>query len=200
MSTVAGASGHDGFCPGVQGPGPAQHGARQASGTWPGSGLDPAKPIRVSRRPGLQATGRHGPRQLPGPVPARCSRQAGRALYSTAQAMVGCVTGGCSPAPLSSPVNSNTRGSRWDISAWLHSTLRPIPSAPRPYPEGSLETSPAPDLGEVMKGAHGSDDKASAYSAGDLGSIPASGRSPGEGNGNPLQYSCLENPMDGRVW
>ena len=38
--------------------------------------------------------------------------------------------------------------------------------------------------------------KASACNAGDLGSIPGSGRSPGEGNGNPLQYSCLENPMD----
>ena len=43
----------------------------------------------------------------------------------------------------------------------------------------------------------GSDGKASAYSAGDLGSIPGSGRSSGEGNGNPLQYFCLENPMDG---
>ena len=42
----------------------------------------------------------------------------------------------------------------------------------------------------------GSDGKASAYSAGDLGSIPGLGRSSGEGNGNPLQYSCLENPMD----
>ena len=41
-----------------------------------------------------------------------------------------------------------------------------------------------------------SDNKAFAYNAGDLGSIPGSGRSPGEGNGNPLQYSCLENPMD----
>ena len=46
----------------------------------------------------------------------------------------------------------------------------------------------------------GSDGKASAYSAGDPGSIPGSGRSPGEGNGNPLQYSCLENPMDGGAW
>ena len=46
----------------------------------------------------------------------------------------------------------------------------------------------------------GSDDKASAYNAGDLGSIPGLGRSPGEGNGNPLQYSCLENPMDGEAW
>ena len=42
--------------------------------------------------------------------------------------------------------------------------------------------------------------KASACNAGDLGSIPGSGRSPGEGNGNPLQYSCLEKPMDGGAW
>ena len=41
----------------------------------------------------------------------------------------------------------------------------------------------------------GSEVKASAYNAGDLGSIPGLGRSPGEGNGNPLQYSCLENPI-----
>ena len=40
----------------------------------------------------------------------------------------------------------------------------------------------------------------SACNAGDLGSIPGLRRSPGEGNGNPLQYSCLENPMDGRAW
>ena len=46
-----------------------------------------------------------------------------------------------------------------------------------------------------------SDGNASAYNVGDLGSIPGSGRSPGEGNGNPLQYSCLENPMDqGTCW
>ena len=38
------------------------------------------------------------------------------------------------------------------------------------------------------------------YNAGDLGSIPGSGRSSGEGNGNPLQYSCLENPMDRGAW
>ena len=42
----------------------------------------------------------------------------------------------------------------------------------------------------------GSDDKVYACKAGDLGSIPGLGRSPGEGNGNPLQYACLENPMD----
>ena len=46
----------------------------------------------------------------------------------------------------------------------------------------------------------GSNGKASACSAGDLGSIPGLGRSPGEGNGNPLQYSCLENPMDRGAW
>ena len=46
----------------------------------------------------------------------------------------------------------------------------------------------------------GSEVKASACNAGDLGLIPGLGRSPGEGNGNPLQYSCLENPMDGGAW
>ena len=40
------------------------------------------------------------------------------------------------------------------------------------------------------------DGKASAYNTGDPGSIPGSGRSSGEGNGTPLQYSCLENPID----
>ena len=42
--------------------------------------------------------------------------------------------------------------------------------------------------------------KAFVYNVGDLGSIPGMGRSSGEGDGNPLQYSCLENPMDGRAW
>ena len=46
----------------------------------------------------------------------------------------------------------------------------------------------------------GSEIRASACNAGDLGLISGSGRSPGEGNGNPLQYSCLENPMDGGAW
>ena len=46
----------------------------------------------------------------------------------------------------------------------------------------------------------GSEAKASACNVGDLGSIPGSGRSTGEGNGNPLQYSYLENPMDGGAW
>ena len=46
----------------------------------------------------------------------------------------------------------------------------------------------------------GSDGKESACSVGNTGSIPGLGRSPGEGNGKPLQYSCLENPMGGEAW
>ena len=54
-------------------------------------------------------------------------------------------------------------------------------------------------LGLIMGFPGGSEVKASASNAGDPGSIPGSGRSPGEGNGNPLQYSSLENPMDGEA-
>ena len=46
----------------------------------------------------------------------------------------------------------------------------------------------------------GSDGKASVCNAGDLGLIPGLGRSPREGNGSPLQYSCLENPMNRGAW
>ena len=46
----------------------------------------------------------------------------------------------------------------------------------------------------------GLDSKASVCNAGDLGSIPGLGRTPGEGNGNPLQYYCLENPMNRGAW
>ena len=68
---------------------------------------------------------------------------------------------------------------------------------------------PSPGWNNVnLQGFHvgGSEVKASAWNAGypgsisDLGSIPGLGRSPGEGNGNPLQYSCLENPMEGGAW
>ena len=55
-----------------------------------------------------------------------------------------------------------------------------------------------------MLGLHffpgGSDCKESACNVGDPGSIPGLVRSPGEGNGNPVQYSCLENPMDRGAW
>ena len=55
--------------------------------------------------------------------------------------------------------------------------------------------------GKVLKcKLGGSDGKESTCNTGDLGPIPGSGRSPGVGNGNPLQYSCLENPMDGGAW
>ena len=46
----------------------------------------------------------------------------------------------------------------------------------------------------------GSDSKKSACNAGDVGSVPGLGRSPGEGNGSPLQYSCLKSPMDRGAW
>ena len=52
----------------------------------------------------------------------------------------------------------------------------------------------------ILDFPRGSEVKVSACNAEDLGSIPGSGRSPGEGNGNPLQYSCLENPMDRGAW
>ena len=51
-----------------------------------------------------------------------------------------------------------------------------------------------------LKDAYSLEVKASACNAGDLGSISGLGRSPGEGNGNPLQYFCLENPVDRGAW
>ena len=54
--------------------------------------------------------------------------------------------------------------------------------------------------GKEMDFPGGSDGKESACSAGDLGSNPGSGRSPGEGHGNTLQYSCLKNSMDRGAW
>ena len=48
--------------------------------------------------------------------------------------------------------------------------------------------------------AGGSEARVSAGNVGDPGSTPGSGRSPGAGNGNPLRYSCLENPMNGEAW
>ena len=55
-------------------------------------------------------------------------------------------------------------------------------------------------LMQLLRVSGGSDSKASAYNVGDLGLISGLGRSPGERNGNPLQYSCLENPIDGGAW
>ena len=53
---------------------------------------------------------------------------------------------------------------------------------------------------EMLRQLGGSDGKASVCSVGDPGSIPGLGKSPGEGNGSPPQYSCLENSMDGGAW
>ena len=69
------------------------------------------------------------------------------------------------------------------LEIWLSMQGTPVPSLVR-------------DLRSLMDFPGGSDGKASVYNAGDLGSIPRLGRFPGEGNGNPLQYSGLENPMD----
>ena len=63
-----------------------------------------------------------------------------------------------------------------------------------------LTSNHLPDPIHDMGFPGGSEGNVSAYNARDLGLIPGSGRSPGEGNGNPLQYSCLENPMDGEAW
>ena len=60
--------------------------------------------------------------------------------------------------------------------------------------------SPCESGGSTLVFPGGSGGKASAYNAGDPGSIPGSGGSPGEGNGDSLQYSCLENPLDGGTW
>ena len=57
-----------------------------------------------------------------------------------------------------------------------------------------------PDTDSIIGFPGGSDGKVSACNEGDPGSTPGSERSPGEGSGNPLQYSCLENPMDRGAW
>ena len=72
-----------------------------------------------------------------------------------------------------------------------HSSIFFSPPLPRPRKKGAQRN--------VDSFPCGSEGKASAYNAGDPGSIPGSGSS-SEGNGNPLQYSCLENPMDGGTW
>ena len=72
------------------------------------------------------------------------------------------------------------------------------PRARSPYPTSHLICfSWVPSVSDFPGG---SDSKASVYNVRDLGSIPGLGRFPGEGNGDPLQYSCLENPMDRGAW
>ena len=69
---------------------------------------------------------------------------------------------------------------------------------PHPTRPGPNKLFPSPKIFPVTQ--HCSDGKESAWNAGAPGSIPGSGRSPEEGHGNPLQYSCLENPMDRGAW
>ena len=75
----------------------------------------------------------------------------------------------------------------------------PSPGAPSHSPL-LFQLSVSMAFGDYVDFPGGSDGEASVYNAEDRGSIPGSGRSPGEGNGNPLQYSCLENLMDGGAW
>ena len=93
---------------------------------------------------------------------------------------------------MSLPAHRRRRQCSWGLATFLLSEY--VKQPPHPYSKfhvANLFNSDFPG---------GSDGKASAYNAGDLGSIPGSGRSPGEGNRTPLQYSWLENPMDGEAW
>ena len=99
-------------------------------------------------------------------------------------------------APLSSAISQNLLKFMSTESVTLSNHLilyRPLPLLPSNFPSIRVFSS---ESVLPIKFPGGSEVKASASNAGDLGSIPGSGRSPGEGNGNPLQYSCLENPMD----
>ena len=80
------------------------------------------------------------------------------------------------------------------------SSVAPTTSASRSLP--SLSLSPTAFVNTTWRCGFpgGSDSEASACNAGDPGSIPGSGRSPGKGNGYPFQYSCLENLMDRGAW
>ena len=82
-------------------------------------------------------------------------------------------------------------GGRWRSPAQQYSTQH------RVFPEPCFSFLPSSCQHSFPDG---SDGKESAWNTRDLGSIPGSGRSPGEGNGNPLQYYCLENSMDRRAW
>ena len=75
---------------------------------------------------------------------------------------------------------------------WKRSVFIPIPK------KGNAKESSNYCTITLISG--GSEVKVSAWNVGDLGSIPGLGRSPGEGNGTPLQYSCLENPVEGAAW
>ena len=75
-----------------------------------------------------------------------------------------------------------------------------IPAGASMSPPEALITSASPPIMLIPVFPHSSVGKESACNAGDMGSIPGLGRSPGEGNGYPLQYSCLENIMNRGAW
>ena len=89
---------------------------------------------------------------------------------------------------------SLTTGSLTAVT-WVQFLVREAFLLPLPLPPTNSPVGPYQPLLPCS-----SDSKESACSAGDPGLIPGLGRSPGEGNGHPLQYSCLENPMDRGVW
>ena len=90
--------------------------------------------------------------------------------------------------------------------AWAGHVSRNIPLWIREFGGSLLATVLSPKNYQLISSSNftdfpgGSNSKESAYNAGDPGLIPGSGRSPGEGNSNPFQYSCLENPMDRGAW
>ena len=83
--------------------------------------------------------------------------------------------------------------------SWKLACFKTFPHAPSSVILISNVTPRGSGLHHMEEGPF-SDSKESACNAGDPGSIPVSGRCPGEGNGNPLQYSCLENSMDRGAW
>ena len=118
---------------------------------------------------------------------------------------------------LHSQLKNSGNGKIWKTLAlekWLwaigadppKSTRRTVSPPPPPTPEIHRKGTPLhdcrkfPPLDLFLGLPSRSDSKESAYNLGDLGLIPGWGRSSGEGNGNPLQYSCLENSMDRGVW
>ena len=93
--------------------------------------------------------------------------------------------------------------SQWEFAVWLRKLKQGLCINLEEWDgEGDgRKVQKGGDICMPMAGFPGdSEVKASVSNAEDLGSIPGSGRSPGEGNGNPLQYSCLENPMDREAW
>ena len=113
-----------------------------------------------------------------------------------------------SPLDSFSPLEEEGKLERESRSAWCCGSLRPevvtwVASSILYFTEG--ETQPRREKGDVVSmvdqgNPSGSADKESTRNAGDPVSIPGSERSPGRGNGNPLQYSCLGNPTDRGAW